>query len=113
MKNLPAPYLWNEPRLWRRVAKAFRTNEMVKGQPFNCKADMGICKALSYVLGNPFSYEGLAFNLLQKYAPFPSAAGFTAKWWSYDPNNKIIRARLCEKIARDLSKGIDRLTKTI
>ena len=113
MKNLPAPYQWNEPRLWRRVAKAFRTNEMVKGDPFNCKVDLGICKALSYIIGKPFFYEGPAFDLLRGYAPFPSSLTFRGRWWSYANENRILRARLCEQIARDLSKDIDRLTKTI
>jgi hypothetical protein len=116
MKNLPAPYQWNEPRLWRRVAKAFRTNEMVKATYLDIDipiCDMGICKALSYILGKHFSYEGPAFELLKKYTPFPSNPNFSGRWWSYANENRILRARLCEQIARDLSKGIDRLTKTI
>lgn len=95
-------YQWNEPRLWRFIAARFRDGKPVKFES-NTKdiTTNGICCALSWMLRQPYYYDGPAFDLLDTYEP-------ELGWWPNGEKNKILRARMCEKIARHLKKFIDK-----
>lgn len=101
------PYLWNEPRTWNTMAKYFRRYhktgidtppDKYKQRIVNC----GICKALSIMINQPFQYTGPGFDLLTSFRPVNY--GYDG-WWEYGQGNALIRARLCEKIARHLKKS--------
>lgn len=90
------PYQWNEPRLWRHVADQFR--QSYKKEDWRI-APNGICRNLSLALRQPYDYSGRAFDLLNQYRN-------EFDLWDYTREYLLLRARLCEKIARRLKKEL-------